>query len=135
MRALHFCTTLLLTLALLNLTACSSMRTVDVDAAMRQSVSTGIDYGKLAQVKTLDGRSAEFRITDITPEGIGGNDGFFPYAQMKSLKIEDQSRSGSSEETWGVVLGILALAGLVALIANSDDVRICSPGPCPEPQP
>jgi hypothetical protein len=135
MFSLRLFVTLALALALLNLTACSSMRTVDVDAAMRQSVSTGIDYGKLAEVKMLDGRSAEFRITDITPEGIGGGDRFYPYAQMKSLRIEDRSGSGNSEQTWAVVLGILALAGLVALIANADDVRICSPGPCPEPEP
>jgi hypothetical protein len=125
---------LLLLLALLGLVGCASMRTVDVDAAMRNSTSTGVDYGKRVKLETLDGRRAEFRITDITPDGIGGQDGFFPYADMRSLRIEHSSPR-SSEDTWAIVLGVIGLIGLVALVNNADSVAVCSPGACPQPQP
>lgn len=132
MKALELIVRVLLVLALLNLAGCSSMRTVDVDAAMRNSVNTGIDFGKRVKVETLAGQRAEFRITEITPDGIGGSTGFFPYAEMRNLQIETVS-DRTSEDTWAVVLGVVALIGLVALINNADSVAVCSPGACPTP--
>jgi hypothetical protein len=80
-------------------------------------------------VKTVDKRSAKFRVTDITEEGLGGNDGFYRFDEMESLKVDVP---GSNDTVLQVVLGIVAVAALAALIANSDSVKICSPSPCPE---
>jgi len=50
---------------------------------------------------------------------------------MESLRVEDpNSQAAESAANW--VLGILGVIALGALIANSDSVKVCSPGPCPE---
>jgi hypothetical protein len=118
----------LLCLLLFNLAACSTMQTVDVGDALRYSAPRGVDQGSLVQVATLDGRSARFRVTEMTPDGLGGNQGFFRYEDMKSLKVENPSAGG---DAWMWVLGILGVAALVALVASADSVSICSGAPCP----
>ena len=123
----------LLALLLLNLTACSSMQAVNVQQAMRDAQARGIDYGSLVEVRTLDGERARFRVVDMTPEGLGGKPGFFAYANMESLKVEQASSRGS-DETWAYVLGALGIAALIALVANADSVSVCSPSPCPQPE-
>ena len=118
-----------LSLLLLNLAACSTMQTVNVENTIQTSYARGVDYGSLVHVKTVDNRSAKFRVTDITEEGLGGNDGFYRFDEMKSLKVDVP---GSNDTALNVVLGILAVVSLGALIANSDSVKVCSPSPCPE---
>jgi len=56
----------LLALLVFNLTACSTMQTVSVDNAMRNSPPRGVDYGKLVEVKTFDKQIAKFRVTDLS---------------------------------------------------------------------
>jgi len=121
----------LLCLLLLNLAACSSMQTVDLERAVQTSNARGVEYGRLVQVKTLDNQTSKFRVTEIEDSGIGSNDEFFRFADMKSLKV-DNPNSNSSEETWTYVLGVLGVIALIALAANSDSVSVCSPSPCPE---
>ena len=118
-----------LSLLLLNLAACSTMQTVNVENTIQTSYARGVDYGSLVHVKTVDKRSAKFRVTEITEEGLGGNDGFYRFDEMKSLKVDVP---GSNDTALNVVLGILAVVALGALIANSDSVNVCSPSPCPE---
>lgn len=118
-----------LSLLLLNLAACSTMQTVNLQNTIQTSYARGVDYGSLVHVKTVDKRSAKFRVTDITEEGLGGNDGFYRFDEMESLKVDVP---GSNDTVLQVVLGIVAVAALAALIANSDSVKICSPSPCPE---
>ena len=121
----------LLCLCLLNLAACSSMQTVDLERAVQTSNARGVEYGRLVKVETLDKRSIRFRVTEIRDDGIGSNAEFFPYAEMKSLEVENpNSNSGETAATW--ILGIIGVAALIALIANSDSVKVCSPSPCPE---
>jgi len=124
----------LLSLLLLNLAACTSMQTVNVESAMQSTKVRGIDYGSLVEVKTLDRRTVKFRVVDITREGLGGNQGFFRYQDMKSLRVENPN-ANNSDATWGYILGALGIIALVALVANADSVAICSPSPCPEPRP
>ena len=124
----------LLSLLLLNLAACSSMQTVNVENAMQSTKVRGIDYGSLVEVKTLDKRTVKFRVVDITPEGLGGNQGFYRYEDMKSLRVENPNANNNGT-TWGYILGALGIIALVALVANADSVAICSPSPCPEPRP
>jgi hypothetical protein len=124
----------LLSLLLLNLAACTSMQTVNVESAMQSTKVRGIDYGSLVEVKTLDKRTVKFRVVDITREGLGGNQGFFRYQDMKSLRVENPN-ANNSDATWGYILGALGIIALVALVANADSVAICSPSPCPEPRP
>ena len=68
-------------------------------------------------------------MVEIAPEGMGGNDGVYRVEEMKSLKVV---APGSTNSALEIVLGIVAVAALVALLANSDSVKICSPSPCPE---
>ena len=124
----------LLSLLLLNLAACSSMQTVNVESAMQSTKVRGIDYGSLVEVKTLDKRTVKFRVVDITPEGLGGNQGFYRYEDMKSLRVENPN-ANNNDTTWGYILGALGIIALVALVANADSVAICSPSPCPQPRP
>jgi len=122
----------LLSFLLLNLVACSSMQPVSIEGAMQNSTARGIDYGSLVKVKTLDNRSVKFRVTDISNEGLGGNQGFYRYEDMKSLRVENPY-SNNSDETLAWILGALGIAALIALVANADSVAICSPSPCPQP--
>lgn len=122
----------LLPLLLFNLVACASMQTVSVESAMQHSQPPSVDYGSLVRVRTLDNRTAEFRVTEITQEGLGGKSGFFHYQDMESLKVSGPERQGN----WGAVFaGILGVAALVYLVDNSDEVRLCSGAPCPGPDP
>jgi len=128
---IRFFSRYLLCLLLLNLAACSSMQTVDLERAVQTSNARGVEYGRLVQVKTLDNRTVKFRVTEISDTGIGSNDEFFRFSDMKSLKV-DNPNSQSSENAWNYVLGVVGVIALVALIANSDSVSVCSPSPCPE---
>ena len=101
----------LLSLLLLNLTACSSMQTVDVGSAMQNANARGIDYGSLVEVKTLDKRTVKFRVTDITDEGLGGKPGFYRYEDMKSLRVDNPA---ANNNTLNYILGALGVAALVA---------------------
>lgn len=121
----------LLCLLLFNLTACSSMQTVNVEDAVKYSSARGVEHGSLVHVKTLDNRSVKFRVTELTPDGLGGNQGFYRFEDMKSLKVENPA-ANSSDNTWAWILGALGVAALVALVANADSVAICSGAPCPD---
>ena len=126
----------LLCLMLFNLAACSTMYPVNVEKAMQQPQPSGVDYGSLVEVKTLDRKTVKFRVTDMSQEGLGGSMGFFRYEDMQSLKVKNQRRSSSDRSNaWAYVLGVLGVIGLIALAANSDSVRICSPQPCNNPGP
>lgn len=120
----------LIALLVLGVSACSSMRTVDVGKAVRQGAPPGVYEGSLVDVKTLGGERLRFRVTNIEPEGIGGDPGFIAYANMRSLKVEDPNRY---DEVGSWVLGLLGVAALVVLIANADSVNACS-GDCPAPE-
>jgi len=123
----------LLALLVFNLAACSSMQSVNVESAMQHSPPRGVDYGSLVEVKTLDKRTAQFRVTAINADGLGGGDSFYRYEDMSSLKVErPESRNKGSNAT-AIILGILGAAGLVFLIANADTVVVCSPSPCDRP--
>jgi hypothetical protein len=122
----------LLSMLLLNLTACSSMQTVNVEHAMQQPTVRGIDYGSLVEVKTLDKRTVKFRVTDITQEGLGGSQGFYRYEEMKSLRVENPAAK-NNDNALNYILGALGVIALIALVANADSVSICTPTPCPEP--
>jgi hypothetical protein len=125
---LRFVGRYLLCLLLLNLAACSSMQTVNLETTMQTAHARGIDYGSLVKVRTLDGKSARFRVTDITDEGLGGNQGFFRFEEMRSLQVENP-HANNAETALNWVLGILGVAALVALVAHSDSVRACRFGP------
>ena len=122
----------LLSLLLLNLAACSSMQTVNVESAMQSTKVRGIDYGSLVEVKTLDKRTVKFRVVDITSEGLGGNQGFYRYEDMNSLRVENPNAK-NNDNTLSYILGTLGVIALIALAISSDSVAICSPSPCPEP--
>ena len=122
----------LLSLLLLNLAACTSMQTVNVESAMQSTKVRGVDYGSLVEVKTLDKRTVKFRVVDITPEGLGGNQGFYRYEDMQSLRVENPNAK-NNDNTLSYILGTLGVIALIALAISSDSVAICSPSPCPEP--
>ena len=120
----------LLALLLFNLSACSSMQTVDVQSAMAYPPPTGIDIGSLVEVITLDDRKLEFRVTDVTNLGLNGKHGFVAYEDMAQLKV-DTSRNNEGKAA-SYILGALGFIALLALIDSADTVHICSQLPCHE---
>jgi hypothetical protein len=66
----------------------------------------------------------------MSEDGIGGNAGFFRFEDMKSLRVE-KPRANKNSSAWTWILGALGIAALVALVANADEVSVCSPSPCP----
>jgi hypothetical protein len=121
----------LLALLVFNLAACSSMQSVSVENAMKNSPPRGVDYGSLVHVKTLDKQSVKFRVTTINADGLGGSKDFYRYEDMASLKVELQE--SKNNETGTIILGILGVAALIFLVANADSVAVCSPSPCERP--
>ena len=123
----------LLALLVFNLAACSSMQSVNVESAMQHSPPRGVDYGSLVEVKTLDKRTAQFRVTAINADGLGGGDSFYRYEDMSSLKVERPENQNKGSNATAIILGILGAAALVFLVANADTVVVCSPSPCDPP--
>ena len=119
----------LLSLLVLNLAACSTLQPVSIESAMQYSPPRGIDYGSLVEVKTLDKKSVKFRVTEITDDGLGGNQGFYRYEDMKSLRVDNPWKN--SGNATNIILGALGVIAAVALLVNADSVTACSPGPCP----
>ena len=107
------------------------MQTVDLQRAVQTSHARGVEYGLMVEVKPIDGRKVKFRVTEKTNEGIGDGDRFYRYADMESLRVENPN-SNATEETLTWILGAIGIAALIALAVNSDSVKVCSPGPCPE---
>lgn len=116
----------LLALLLFNLSACSSMRPVGVESAMRGAATSEIDYGSLVDGRRLDGERFRFRVTEMTAEGIGGAPGFVRYEDMATLRVQAQSEA----KALGWVVGVLGVVALLALAGSADEVRVCNPGPC-----
>jgi len=124
----------LLALLVFNLAACSSMQAISVENAMTSSPPRGINYGSMVEVKTLDKRSAKFRVTAINADGLGGASGFYRYEDMSSLKVDNpQHRKDKQSNTLSYVLGALGITALIFLVANADSVAVCTPSPCIEP--
>jgi len=123
----------LLALLVFNLAACSTLQPVSVESAMKNSLPASVDYGSLVEVKTFDSQTVKFRVTVINADGLGGNKGFYRYADMQSLKVEAPKSQSDSSDAWMIIGGILGTAALVFLIANADTVRVCSPSPCDRP--
>ena len=121
----------LLALLVLNLAACSTFQPVSIENAMKYSPPRGIDYGSMVEVKTLDKRTVKFRVTEITDDGLGGNQGFYRYEDMKNLRVGNPAKKG---DTVTYILGALGIAALIALVISADSVAICSPSPCPTTQ-
>lgn len=121
----------LLAILVFNLAACSTLQEVSVENAMRTTKPSGVDYGSLVEVRTLDKQTAKFRVTVMNADGLGGSKAFFRYEDMASLKVEGPK--SSSEDTWMIIGGILGAAALIWLVASADSVKVCSPSPCSNP--
>jgi len=133
MNRMKFIKHYLLALLVFNLAACSSMQSVNVENAMQHSPPRGVDYGSLVEVKTLDKRTVQFRVTAINADGLGGGDSFYRYEDMSSLKVERPENQNKGSNATAIILGILGAAALVFLVANADTVVVCSPSPCDPP--
>jgi len=120
----------LLALLVFNLTACSSMQTVNVESAMRYAPPPSIDIGSLVEVRTLDDQSLKFRVTDVTRLGLTGKYGFVAFEDMAQLKVDTSVRNDG--KTAGYILSALGVLALIALIDSADTVHICSHSPCGE---
>jgi len=101
---------------------------------MKNSPPRGVDYGSLVEVKTLDERTTKFRVTTINSDGLGGASGFYRYADMSSLKVDDsQYKKDRQNNALSYILGVLGIAALIFVVASSDSVTVCSPAPCHQP--
>lgn len=130
-RRMTFIRHYLLALLVFNLAACSTLQPVSVESAMQKSPPAGVDYGSLVELKTLAGQSAKFRVTVINADGLGGNQGFYRYEDMATLKVEAPNKSKTGLAT--ILLGVLGVAALVFLISSADSVSVCTPEPCTFP--
>lgn len=119
----------LLTLALC---ACSSMQTVSIRDLEGQDNPADIGRGDRVEVTTRDEEKFEFTVSEINALGLGGTFGFIPYERIRQVRVRRPGNPGDDLEWLWVVLGA---AAFVAIIANADSVSVCSPGPCPSPQP
>ncbi len=119
----------LLGLLVFNLAACSTFQPVSIENAMQYSPPRGIDYGSLVEVKTLDKRTVKFRVTEISDDGLGGNQGFYRYEDMQNLRVDNPGKNKGETATY--ILSALGIIALIALIVNADNVTICTPSPCP----
>ena len=119
----------LLGLLVFNLAACSTFQPVSIEKAMQYSPPRGIDYGSLVEVKTLDKRTVKFRVTEISDDGLGGNQGFYRYEDMQNLRVDNPGKNKGDTATY--ILSALGIIALITLIVNADSVAICSPSPCP----
>jgi hypothetical protein len=119
----------LLSLLILHLAACSSMKPISVQNVQSQGEDSGLYIGDRVQIITNDSEKLDFAVTDITAEGIGGKFGLIPYANIRSLKVKRPGSVDDSSETW--VWAILGAIALGALIASADFVSVCSGDPCP----
>jgi hypothetical protein len=120
----------LLALLVFNLAACSTLQPVSIEGAMQNPPGRGIDYGSLVYVKMLDKSAVKFRVTVMNADGLGTSGKFYRYENMASLKVEGPKSNGSAG---AIILGILGVAALVFLVANTDSVRVCSSAPCEFP--
>jgi hypothetical protein len=121
-----------LALLVLNLAACSSMQPVRVSDLKGNPAPAEVREGDRVEVTTRDGEKFEFSVTELNEIGLGGKFGFIPYERMRSLSVR---QPGSGFNDSGYWIGILLGAALfVAILANADSVKVCSPGPCPEPE-
>ena len=124
---------LVLALLVLNLAACSSMQPVRVSDLKGNPAPAEVREGDRVEVTTRDGEKFEFSVTELNEIGLGGKFGFIPYERMRSLSVRQPGGEFGDSGYWiGIVLGA---ALFVAIIASADSVSVCSPGPCPEPQP
>lgn len=123
----------LLALLVLNLAACSSMQPVRVSDLKGNAAPAEVREGDRVEVTTRHNEKFEFTVTEMNELGLGGKFGFIPYERMRSLSV---SRPGTDFGDSGYWIGaVLGVALFVALIANADSVSVCSPGPCPSPEP
>lgn len=109
------------------------MQTVSIENAMRNSQPRGIDYGSLVEVETFDRQTHQFRVTRFNADGLGGTEAFYRYSDMASLKVERPEDKNKESNTASIILGLLGIAALVFLAANSDEVRVCGGTHCDSP--
>jgi hypothetical protein len=121
----------ILALLVFNLAACSTLQPVSIENAMKNSPPGAVDYGSLVEVRTFDKQTAKFRVTVINADGLGGNNGYYRYENMVSLKVDQPGKNDG--QVTSILLGVLGVAALVFLIANADSVAVCSPSPCSNP--
>jgi hypothetical protein len=119
---------LFLVVLVTQLAACASMQTVDVGRAMRDAPPRGVAIGSLVEVRTLDGRHLEFRVTEVAPQGLGGKFGLVAWEDMERLRVEAPRRDRGNVASY--ILGALGVVAFIALIDSADTVRICSTPPC-----
>lgn len=98
---------------LLNLAGCATVPehvAVPPDGTMATEVFVG------SQVRILknDGSETEFRVLEVTPTGLRGEDGWVAYQEMRSLAVLRRDYSAV-----GLVLGIAAAIVGIALAGQS----------------
>ena len=105
------------------------MQTVPIRDVQAGGENSPIFPGDRVEVVTYDNEKLDFPVTDITDEGLSGKFGFIPYGDIRKLSVHRPGESNDEATKW--ILGALAAAAVVALVAASDSVTVCSGSPCP----
>jgi hypothetical protein len=119
----------LLSLLIVHLAACSSLQTVAVRDVQAGGESGPVQVGDRVEVVTHGDEKLSFAVTDITPDGLAGQFGFMRFDDIRRLRVRRPGQGGGEHAGW--ILGALAVAALVALVASADSVSVCSGTPCP----
>jgi len=119
-----------LALLIVHLAACSSMQTVPVRDVQAGGENSPVFPGDRVEVVTYSNEKFEFAVTDITDEGISGQFGLIRFEDIRRLSVRRPGDNNGEATTW--ILGALAVAALIALVAASDSVAVCSGTPCPD---
>jgi len=114
----------------LQLAACTTLQPVSLRGLEPGAAPGEVREGDRVEVVTTDRERFEFTVEQIDGLGIGGKFGFIPWERVSKLGVR---RPGGSAEDFYWVWALVGAAVIVAVVANADSVRICSPGPCPNP--
>lgn len=117
------------------ITACSSMQTVNVEDVQRHGDQGDIHFGDRVEIVTRDKETLAFAVTDINSEGIGGEFGFIPFDNIRTLKVKKPGSADAESYAW--LWALLGAAALTAIIVSADSSSVCiSSGiSCPQPGP
>jgi hypothetical protein len=95
---------------------CASMQPVALNHSAQRIERPAVNVGESVVVKTTSGETRKFTVTSVEDDALVGKGVRVPYAEMASL---DVSRTGEHKMHTGLIIGIVAAVGALALALGS----------------